>query len=234
MMRDELLSRRLDKPPSTHPSALVRGARRLKSHLATPLGAVGLAVVSFAAGMGVAAETGFPPGRADRVADRLEQAEAELQRVRGRLAVRHIQLDRLERIRHFSSKYGVPADLSTSIHDIAHAEGLEPELGFRLVEIESSFRRLAVSEAGAVGYTQIKPSTAAWLRPETRRDQLFDTETNLRLGFRYLSVLLDRYDGDHRLALLAYNRGPNRVGSLLAMGRDPANGYARRILTGLD
>lgn len=232
MMRDELLDRGLAKPPSTDASALGRGARKLRDGLTSPLGAAGLALVAFVAGMVVTAFTGFPPGRSAELADRLEETSAELDRTRGRLAVRHIQLQRLEAIHRQSGRHDVPADLAASIHDIARAEGLGPDLAFRLVETESSFRRTAVSHAGAVGYTQIKPSTAAWLRPGTTRAELFDTETNLRLGFRYLSLLLERYDGDHRLALLAYNQGPNRVGSMLAMGRDPGNGYARRILTG--
>lgn len=234
MNREELLSRRLDKPPSTDASALHRGARMIRNRLTTPIGAASVAVVTFVAGMAVAAQTGFPPGQAAELSTRLDDTTAELQRVEGRLAVRHIQLERLDRVRHFSSKYGVPADLATSVYDIAHAEGLEPDLAFRLIEIESSFRRLAVSDAGAVGYTQIKPSTAAWLLPGTAREELFDTETNIRLGLRYLSLLLDRYEDDPRLALLAYNQGPNRVGSLLAMGQDPGNGYARKVLNGRD
>jgi soluble lytic murein transglycosylase-like protein len=42
--------------------------------------------------------------------------------------------------------------------------------------------------------------------------------------------MLDEHDQDMRMALLAYNRGPARVGRLVAMGRDPSNGYASRIL----
>lgn len=233
MKRDQLLSGRLDKPPSTDASALVRGARHLKD-LTVPAGGASLAVLSLVVGMTVAWQTGFLPGQAGQMEDRLATTTAELQRTRGELAVQHIQAKRLERVQDLSAEYGVPADLAASIFDIAHAEGLDPEVGFRLVEIESSFRRLAVSEAGAVGYTQIKPSTAGSLQPGVTRAQLFDTETNLRLGFRYLSLLLERHEGDQRLALLSYNQGPNRVGSLLAMGRDPGNGYARKILTGLD
>ena len=121
---------------------------------------------------------------------------------------------------------------SAALREAEEEVGLDPEIAFRMVEIESSFRRHAVSSAGAVGYTQIKPSTARWLNPNITREKLFDTRTNLRLGFRYLSELLNRYDGDVRLALLAYNRGPTRVGSDLAMGRDPGNGYARSIMAG--
>lgn len=234
MNREELLSGRLAKPPSTDSSALARGAGYLKDRLTAPLGGASLAVLSLLVGVGVAWQTGVSPGQAGAMEEELRATTAELQRVRGRMAVRHIQVQRLQRIQQLSAEYGVPADLASSIFDIAQAEGLQPEVGFRLVEIESSFRRLAVSSKGAVGYTQIKPTTAAGLEPGVTREQLFDTETNLRLGFRYLSLLMERHEGDQRLALLSYNQGPNRVGSLLAMGRDPGNGYARKILTGLD
>ena len=62
------------------------------------------------------------------------------------------------------------------------------------------------------------------------QSDLFDPEINLHLGFRYFNYLLDEYNGDTRLALLAYNRGPGRVGGLLRSGIDPANGYAKAVL----
>src|SRR5258706_10087 len=66
--------------------------------------------------------------------------------------------------------------------------------------------------------------------------QLYDRSTNLRLGFRYLRDLLERYEGNAdaklRLALLAYNRGPGRVQELLDAGKDPQNGYAAALMKG--
>ena len=47
---------------------------------------------------------------------------------------------------------------------------------------------------------------------------------------RYLRQMIDKYDGDLRLALLAYNRGPGTVDSIRRVGGDPANGYARAIM----
>ena len=79
------------------------------------------------------------------------------------------------------------------------------------------------------GYTQVQPNTAWWLDPTVTRDVLFEMDTNLRLGFRYLRMLIDRY-GSTRIALLAYNRGPGTVQALIASGEDPANGYATRVL----
>ena len=83
---------------------------------------------------------------------------------------------------------------------------------------------------GAVGYTQVMPATARWMDPAVGRAELFRPEVNLRLGFEYLSYLLGYYEGDVRLALTAYNRGPGTVDRLLDRGRDPENGYADKVL----
>ena len=99
------------------------------------------------------------------------------------------------------------------------------------MRVESSFRQGAIGPAGSIGLSQVQPKTAAWLDPSVTRDDLFEMETNLQLGFRYLRLLIDRY-GDTRLALLAYNRGPGTVDAMLAAGEDPANGYAARVLRG--
>lgn len=218
-------SRTLDVEPASWWSLLV-------DRLVTPAGVVAVAALAFTAGLAVEASGVLPWSAAGELSGELAARSAALERTRGELAVQHIQNQRLREVHAFSAEHGIPADLAASVYDIALAEGVEPSIAFRLVEAESSFRRMAVSEAGAVGYTQIKPSTAAWLDPAVTPDRLFETRTNLRMGFRYLSVLLEQYAGDERLALLAYNQGPGRVKSLVATGRDPSNGYARRILAG--
>lgn len=129
-------------------------------------------------------------------------------------------------------RYGIPRDLAEDIHDEAVRADLDPELAFGLVNTESSFRHRAVSPVGARGLTQVMPRTARWLRPGVDAEDLFDRRTNLQLGFRYLRQLIDKYDGDVRLALLAYNRGPGTVDRVLARGGDPDNGYADRVLRG--
>jgi soluble lytic murein transglycosylase-like protein len=74
------------------------------------------------------------------------------------------------------------------------------------------------------------PSTAFELQPGLDYLDLFDRDTNLRLGFRYLRRLMVHYGGDLRTALLAYNRGPTRVDEIRRRGVDPGNGYARAIM----
>lgn len=132
--------------------------------------------------------------------------------------------------REQARRYGIDPDLARAIAHAARSEGIDPELGFRLVRVESGFREQAVSPVGALGLTQLMPPTAAELQPGITRDQTFDRDTNLRLGFRYLRWLLQIFDGDIEEALHAYNRGPGTVRRVRAAGRDPANGYAERIL----
>lgn len=207
-------------------SDLVRAARRIP----TPASVFALVAFAFLAGVHAGTLSRTMDGEARALESELAGTRAEMERLEDRLAAVRMDRDRLRAIHRFSASYGISTDLAERIRGIALEEGVDPELAFRLVAVESSFRSTAVSAKGAVGYTQIKPSTARWLDPTISQDQLFEPETNLRLGFRYLRQLLDRYDGDRRLALLAYNQGPGRVGAKLSLGRDPGNGYARTVL----
>jgi soluble lytic murein transglycosylase-like protein len=135
----------------------------------------------------------------------------------------------------FALRYRISPQLARSIQDAANEQGLDPELGFRLVRAESNFNPRARSHAGALGLTQLMPFTARWLdRGMTSPERIMQPERNLAAGFRYLRRLIDKY-GDLRLALLAYNRGEGAVDRDLRRGRNPENGYSRRVLgTGTD
>lgn len=122
--------------------------------------------------------------------------------------------------------YPVSERLAELIHSAAVENGIEPEVAFGLIRAESSFRTSATSPVGAVGLTQLMPNTAKWLSPETSRAQLRDPETNVRIGFGYLRQLIDKYEGDVDLALVAYNRGPGTVDRALRRGQNPDNGYS--------
>jgi soluble lytic murein transglycosylase-like protein len=123
-------------------------------------------------------------------------------------------------------------ELAEDIYDMAQEADIDPEIAFGLVRAESSFKNTSTSRVGAVGLTQLMPSTARWLEPGVTRDQLRNPETNLRIGFRYLKDLIEKYDGDVELALTAYNRGPGTVDRVLRRGGNPDNGYADFVKTG--
>ena len=176
------------------------------------------------------------PVTAPALLGELRALEQALEATRGELAVARLQLERSNAIIDYSTHYHITADVSAAIYDVALAEGVDPALAFRLVKAESSFNPKAKSKAGAIGYTQVLPSTARLYEPGLTVKQLYDRNTNLRLGFRYLRDLLERYEGNPeaklRLALLAYNRGPSKVQEVLDAGRDPENGYAAAVMKG--
>lgn len=132
----------------------------------------------------------------------------------------------------FAQEYKIPTSLAQDIHAAAQEAGVSPRVAFGLVRAESSFRTAAVSPVGAIGLTQLMPATARWLEPGITKQELRNPETNLRVGFKYLKQLIKKYDGNEKLALTAFNRGPGTVDKLLKRGRNPDNGYAEKVMTG--
>jgi soluble lytic murein transglycosylase len=102
--------------------------------------------------------------------------------------------------------------------------GLDPALLRGLVRQESAFNPSAKSHAGALGLTQLLPGTAkplarSVLRVRYRRAFLYDPGINARLGAAFLRQLLDRFGGNARFALAAYNGGPARMQRVLSENR---------------
>ncbi len=154
-----------------------------------------------------------------------------LEETAGELELTNLRLERAEAIVRYSARYQIPSDLVELVYDHALRAGIDPDLAFSIVKVESNFIATARSSAGAYGLAQVQPATARFYQSGIRAEQLYDPATNLRIGFRYFSDLLGVY-GDVKLALLAYNRGPSRLKKLLDEGRDPRNGYASRIMEG--
>jgi soluble lytic murein transglycosylase-like protein len=94
-------------------------------------------------------------------------------------------------------------DLLRSVHYEATRAGLDPQLVLGLMQVESGFRKYAVSSAGARGYMQVMPFWVKLIgRPE---DSLFDLRTSLRYGCTILRHYLDIEKGDIFRALGRYN-----------------------------
>ena len=157
---------------------------------------------------------------------------ARLDSMRGELDLAKAQLDRSAQIFSYSSRYKIGADLAANIVDVSSAEGIDPELAFRLVKLESDFNPRATSPVGAIGLTQVMPATAKYYVKGITREGLYDPNTNLRVGFRYLRGLVREYHGDMNLALLVYNRGPVAVEKARSAGDNPSNGYDRIVTKG--
>lgn len=125
--------------------------------------------------------------------------------------------------------FKVSPRLARQIHDAAVKNDIDPKIAFGLVKTESGFKNSATSHVGAIGLTQLMPATARWLKRGVTVSELRQPETNLNIGFRYLRDLIDKYDGNTTLALLAYNRGPGTVDRVLKRGGNPDNGYADMV-----
>ena len=156
----------------------------------------------------------------------------QLASTKGELSLLKAQYERATKTIQYSTQYGIPAGLAGKVLDASYREDIDPELAFRLVRLESDFNPHAVSKVGAIGLTQLMPSTARLYQKGVTRDQLFNPETNLRVGFRYLRTLLDLYKGNVHFALLAYNRGEDAVSADLQAGINPGNGYDKDVLRG--
>jgi soluble lytic murein transglycosylase-like protein len=98
------------------------------------------------------------------------------------------------------------------IESSAKANELPEALVRAVIEQESAYRPCAVSRKGAQGLMQLMPDTADALKVK----DVLDPKENIAAGAKYLKQLLDKYKGDNKLALAAYNAGPSAV--------DAANG----------
>jgi soluble lytic murein transglycosylase-like protein len=94
-------------------------------------------------------------------------------------------------------------DLLRSVHYEATRAGLDPQLVLGLIQVESGFRKYAVSSAGARGYMQVMPFWAKLIGSPD--DSLFDLRKNLRYGCTILRHYLDIEKGDLYRALGRYN-----------------------------
>jgi soluble lytic murein transglycosylase-like protein len=131
----------------------------------------------------------------------------------------------------YSSRFGISRELAHTIERSARAEGVDPELAFRVVRVESGFDVRARNHSGAAGLMQLMPSTfRRYRRSALGETSLMDPETNLRVGFRYLRTLLDMFDGDVHLAVTAYNRGEDNVARVVRRGDRPTSSYTRHVL----
>ena len=96
-----------------------------------------------------------------------------------------------------------------TVHYEAKRAGLDPQLVLGLIQVESNFRKYALSSAGARGYMQVMPFWTKLIGDE--RHNLFHLRTNLRYGCTILRHYLDIERGDYFRALGRYNGSLGRA-----------------------
>jgi soluble lytic murein transglycosylase-like protein len=149
------------------------------------------------------ASTPAPAPRADGTRPRVKhhaRPHASAEKVERVLARRMPGLEASERGR-----------IARAILDEARGAAVDPLFVLALIAVESGFDHGAESVRGARGLMQLRRST---LESEAERSRLEgdleDPVVNVRAGIRYYARLLRAF-GDHDLALMAYNAGPNRI-----------------------
>ena len=136
------------------------------------------------------AESAPPRPRFDRLEDRLAYLRwlgETSERLKRRKSDHHTRVEFLEAVWYESRR-----------------AGLEPALVLGLIQVESGFRKYAISSAGARGYMQVMPFWARLIGDGDAR-RLFHLQTNLRFGCIILRHYLDRERGDLYMALGRYN-----------------------------
>jgi soluble lytic murein transglycosylase-like protein len=93
------------------------------------------------------------------------------------------------------------------VHEHAEANDVPPALALALVKVESSFNPKARGRNGEIGLLQIKPQTARAMGYTGSAKALYDAETNLVWGMKYLGKAHDLAGGDTCGTLLRYNAG---------------------------
>jgi soluble lytic murein transglycosylase-like protein len=124
-----------------------------------------------------------------------------------------------------------PEQIDQLVTQNANIWQVDPALIKSVIANESSFNANATSPVGAQGLMQLMPQTAASLGVKNP----YDPAQNVAGGTRYLKGLLDRFNGDTRLAVAAYNAGP---GAVEKYGDVPpyaeTQSYVKNVLGSLD
>jgi len=127
-----------------------------------------------------------------------------------------------------------PKTYSDLIHKEARYNDLDPELLFAITRQESAFIPTAKSPVGALGLMQIMPKTGkmlARMNKETLHNhhELLKPEKNIRLGSKYVRMMLDKHQQNPALAAASYNAGPHRVANWLPEYDMPTDSWIETI-----
>ena len=100
--------------------------------------------------------------------------------------------------------YKTRVEFLKTVHYEATRAGLDPQLVLGLIQVESGFKKYAISSAGARGYMQVMPFWTGLIGDNDAK-RLFDMRTNIRMGCVILRHYLDIERGDMYMALGRYN-----------------------------
>ena len=138
-------------------------------------------------------------------------------------------------------------DYRQYVEKYAEKYGEEKEVLYAVIKVESKFNPNAISKSKAKGLMQIMETTAIEtankMDLEVTEEELFKPEINIKLGLKYFTYLLNHYNNNYPLAIIAYNAGMGNVDSWIKNGTikedgtdienvpyKETNNYVRKIL----
>jgi soluble lytic murein transglycosylase-like protein len=165
---------------------------------------------------------------AARIAD-TAPPQRKFERIEDRVAFVDWMAEMSQRLASKEPEYRNRVDLLRTLDYECTRAGLDRQMVLGLIQVESGFRKYAISPAGARGYMQVMPFWASMIGDGDAR-RLFDMRTNLRYGCVILRHYLDGEQGDLFRALGRYNGSvgrPEYPQAVLAAWRTQWN-YIRR------
>lgn len=157
-------------------------------------------------------------------------------------------LVRIVRVQDIILRQVYPIKYEEYVEKYASQNGLDKYMVYAIIKTESNFKADVKSESNAIGLMQLLETTAVERanyidEKNVTEEELYEPETNIKLGTDYYAYLLNHYAGNNVLALVAYNAGMGNVdtwvkeGVIEADGSDienipyrETNNYVRKIL----
>ena len=129
--------------------------------------------------------------------------------------------------------YYYPVKYQAEIIEASKEANISPALLASIINVESGYKKDAVSNKGAVGLMQIMPETAEWVCQKIGwkygEIDLKDEKTSIRLGAEYLSILNSSFSNQETM-ICAYNAGPTKVKSWLIQEAHSSDGKTLRSI----
>ncbi len=115
-----------------------------------------------------------------------------------------------------------PLKYTEYVEKYAKEYDIDPYMVYAIIKAESNFDENAKSSTNAIGLMQIMEETALEtadkMELDISVDDLYDPDININIGLNYFTYLLDRYENNYGLAIVAYNAGMGNVDSWIEEG----------------
>lgn len=127
------------------------------------------------------------------------------------------------KIQNFILKKIYKTNYSEYVYKYSEENDIDPLLTFAIIKAESNFNRNIKSKSGAIGLMQLMESTAIEQAEEVNEkivvtESLYNPQVNIKIGTKYYSKLIKKYNNNMLLALAAYNAGIGNVDNWIGQG----------------